>query len=106
VPEVRAVVLAGRPTIERALQAGTPSEDQATAVRAAMDCFASALLKWRRTHHGVAGRMLGDRRGTGDTEGQAYLAQGMTIPVFTPSCPLGHDTPAAPTGCPFGHGRT
>jgi tryptophan 2,3-dioxygenase len=106
VAEVRAVVRAGRPTIERALQAGTLSEDQATAVRAAMDCFASALLKWRRTHHGVAGRMLGDRRGTGDTEGQAYLAQGMTIPVFTPSCPLGHDTPAAPTGCPFGHGRT
>jgi tryptophan 2,3-dioxygenase len=106
VPEVHAVVRAGRPTIERALQAGTLSEDQATAVRAAMDCFASALLKWRRTHHGVAGRMLGDRRGTGDTEGQAYLAQGMTIPVFTPRCPLGPDTPAAPTGCPFGHGRT
>jgi hypothetical protein len=59
VPEVRAVVRAGRPTIERALQAGTLSEDQATAVRATMDCFASALLKWRRTHHGVAGRMLG-----------------------------------------------
>jgi hypothetical protein len=98
--------IGGRPTIERALQAGTLSQDQAAAVRAAMDCFASALLKWRRTHHGVAGRMLGDRRGTGDTEGQAYLAQGMTIPVFTPSCPLGHDTPAAPTGCPFGHGRT
>jgi tryptophan 2,3-dioxygenase len=88
VPEVRAAVLAGGPTIDRALQAGTLSNEQATAVRAAMDRFSSALLKWRRTHHGVAGRMLGDRRGTGDTAGQAYLAQGMTIPVFAPRCPL------------------
>ena len=88
VPEVRAAVLAGRPTIDGALQAGTLSHEQATAVRAAMDHFSSALLKWRRTHHGVAGRMLGDRRGTGDTAGQAYLAQGMTIPVFAPRCPL------------------
>jgi len=56
------------------------------------------LLKWRRTHHGVAGRMLGDRRGTGDTAGQAYLAQGMAIPVFAPRCPLGHDTAAQRVG--------
>ena len=89
-PEVRAAVLDGQPTIDGALQAGTLSHEQATAVRAAMDRFSSALLKWRRTHHGVAGRMLGDRRGTGDTAGQAYLAQGMTIPVFAPRCPLGH----------------
>jgi tryptophan 2,3-dioxygenase len=87
-PEVRADVLAGQPTKDRALQAGTLSNEQATAVRAAMERFAGALLKWRRTHHGVAGRMLGDRRGTGDTEGQAYLAQGMTIPVFAPRCPF------------------
>lgn len=88
VPEVRAVVLAGRPTIDAALQAGALSSEHEAAVRAAMDRFSSALLKWRRTHHGVAGRMLGDRRGTGDTAGQAYLAQGMTIPVFAPRCPL------------------
>ena len=87
-PEVRAAVLAGQPTIARALQAATLPADQATAVRAAMDRFAAALLKWRRTHHSVAGRMLGDHRGTGDTEGRAYLAQGMTIPVFAPRCPL------------------
>lgn len=105
VPEVRAIVLAGQPTIERALQAGTLSDGQATAVRAETERFASALLKWRRTHHSVAGRMLGDRRGTGDTAGQAYLAQGMAIPVFASRCPLGHDTPPAPKGCPLGHAR-
>ena len=88
VPEVRAAVLDGQPTIDGALRAGTLSGEQATAVHAAMDRFSSALLKWRRTHHGVAGRMLGDRRGTGDTAGHAYLAQGMTIPVFAPRCPL------------------
>jgi tryptophan 2,3-dioxygenase len=87
-PEVRAAVLGGPPSIDGALQAGTLPGEQAAAVRAAMDRFAAALLKWRRTHHSVAGRMLGDRRGTGDTEGQAYLAQGMTIPVFAPRCPL------------------
>lgn len=87
-PEVRAAVLAGQPTIDRALQAGTLSAEQATAVRAAMDRFAAALLKWRRTHHSVAARMLGEHRGTGDTEGRAYLAQGMAIPVFAPRCPL------------------
>ena len=97
VPEVRAAVLAGRTTIDSVLQAGTLPAEQATAVHAAMDRFASALLKWRRTHHGVAGRMLGERRGTGDTAGQAYLAQGMTIPVFARRCPLGLDTPPAPT---------
>jgi tryptophan 2,3-dioxygenase len=86
-PEVRAAVLAGQPTIDRALQAGTLSAEQATAVRAAMDRFAAALLKWRRTHHSVAARMLGEHRGTGDTEGRAYLAQGMAIPVFA-RCPL------------------
>jgi tryptophan 2,3-dioxygenase len=88
VPEVRAAVLAGRPTIDRALQAATLSAETVAAVHAAMDRFESALLKWRRTHHGVAGRMLGDRRGTGDTAGQGYLAQGMTIPVFASRCPM------------------
>jgi tryptophan 2,3-dioxygenase len=89
VPEVRAAVLAGAPTIDAALQAAALPAEQAHAVRDAMDRFASALLRWRRTHHGVAGRMLGERRGTGDTEGSAYLANGMTIPVFAaPRCPL------------------
>jgi hypothetical protein len=88
VPEVHAAVRAGRPTIDRALQAGTLSADATAAVHAAADRFASALLKWRRTHHAVAGRMLGERRGTGDTAGTAYLAQGMSIPVFGPRCPM------------------
>lgn len=88
VPEVRAAVLAGQHTIDSALQAGTLPDGQADAVRAAMDGFATVLLKWRRTHLGVAARMLGDRRGTGDTAGQAYLAQAMAVPVFGTRCPF------------------
>jgi tryptophan 2,3-dioxygenase len=95
VPEVRAMVLAGRPTIDRALQAATLCAEQETAVRAEMERFASALLKWRRTHRSIAARMLGDRRGTGDTAGQAYLAHGMAIPVFASHCPLGHGRSSA-----------
>lgn len=71
VPEVRAAVLAGVPTIDGALKAATLRAEQARAARDAMDRFASALLKWRRKHHGVAGRMLGERRGAGDTERSA-----------------------------------
>lgn len=87
-PEVREAVLGGQPTIDGALQAGNLPVGQEEAVRAAMDRFADALLKWRRTHHSVAGRMLGDRRGTGDTEGRAYLTQGLAIPVFAARCPM------------------
>jgi tryptophan 2,3-dioxygenase len=90
VPDVRAVVLAGRTTIDRALQKAPLDDEQMTSVHAAMDAFANHLLKWRRTHHSVAGRMLGERRGTGDTAGQSYLAQGMTIPVFASRCPFGY----------------
>lgn len=96
VPEVREAVLAGRATIDGALLAARLDAAPAADVRAAMGRFAGALLKWRRTHLGVAGRMLGGRRGTGDTDGQAYLARGLEIPVFAP---------AAAGGCPLGHGR-
>jgi hypothetical protein len=44
--------------------------------------FAATLLRWRRTHHGIAVRMLGERTGTGYTEGAPYLKEVQTIPVF------------------------
>jgi tryptophan 2,3-dioxygenase len=66
----------------------TPYEREA--VRAAMDRFEAAIFKWRKTHHSVAVRMLGERRGTGNTDGVRYLEQGRTIPVFKPRCPFGH----------------
>jgi hypothetical protein len=59
----------------------------------------------------MAVRMLGDLRGTGGSEGQAYLDRGRAIPVFTSACPAGHggrdhheSNHAAPAACPM-HGR-
>jgi len=45
--------------------------------------FASTLRRWRRTHHGIAVRMLGERTGTGYTEGAPYLKAVQAIPVFS-----------------------
>ncbi|WP_306214561.1 tryptophan 2,3-dioxygenase [Actinoplanes sp. RD1] len=81
VPEVRARVQAGGPTIDTALPHA----------HAAKADFAEALTQWRRTHYRVAVRMLGpDRAGTGDTAGTPYLAEARSIPVFTDRarCPL------------------
>ena len=100
VPEVRERVIAGQPTIDEALRtaiaAGLLSPDEHSALSAAMDGFEAAVAKWRKTHHSIAVRMLGERRGTGDTEGVAYLEQARSIPLFSGGCPFGHGT-ANPT---------
>ena len=99
VPEVHAQVVAGQPNLDDALVRATASSlltaEGYAAVRAAMDGFEAAILKWRKTHHSMAAHMLGDRRGTGYTEGVGYLAAVRTIPVFDaePRCPFGHDAP-------------
>jgi tryptophan 2,3-dioxygenase len=98
VPEVRARVIAGQPNIDEALRAAIESTmlspDEHTAVSVAMDAFEAAILKWRKTHCSIAVRMLGERRGTGGSEGVRYLEQARDIPVFAGSCPFGHDAPA------------
>ena len=43
---------------------------------------------WRKTHHSLAMRMLGIRRGTGYTAGVPYLAETRDIPLF--KCPFAH----------------
>ncbi len=110
VPEIRARVIAGQPTIDEALRGAIASTlltpDEHTAISAAMDCFESAILRWRKTHCAIAMRMLGERRGTGNTEGVTYLDRARSIPVFAAGCPFGHGaaqpvsltprTPAAP----------
>ena len=45
--------------------------------------FAVTLLRWRRTHYRIAVRMLGERTGTGYTEGAPYLKSVQAIPVFS-----------------------
>ena len=105
VPEIRDRVLAGQPTIDEALRgaiaAGRLSPDEHTALSAAMAGFEAAIAKWRKTHHSIAVRMLGERRGTGDTEGVAYLEQARSIPLFSGGCPFAHGargTDGAPAG--------
>ncbi len=87
VPEVRAGVLAGAPTIDAAYRTavrdGRLAGPDRDLVRRRMGEFAAALLQWRRTHHRLATRMLGDQPGTGYTEGTPYLAAARSVPVFT-----------------------
>ena len=78
-PDVRARVLAGRPTVQEAV-AGCP--DPHGEVREAMAAFEAAVLAWRRTHHNLAMRTLGAKRGTGHTSGVPYLAATKDTPLF------------------------
>ena len=86
VPEVRERVLAGQVTLDDAFQAaraaGHLSAGDVDDLEQAMRRFAGTLQRWRRTHYGIAVRMLGERTGTGYTEGSPYLKQVQTIPVF------------------------
>jgi tryptophan 2,3-dioxygenase len=92
VPEVRERVVAGRPDIDSALDeailAGLLTPAGHTAVSAAMARFEAAVFKWRKTHHSIAVRMLGERRGTGGSPGTAYLESVREIPLFAGSCPF------------------
>lgn len=92
VPEVRERVLAGQPNLDDVLNAaaGILAPDMRAAVSSAMERFEAAVFKWRKTHHRIAVRMLGDRRGTGYTAGVGYLEQVRTIPLFKARCPFGH----------------
>jgi tryptophan 2,3-dioxygenase len=86
VPEVRDRVLAGEATLDDEFAAavalgrltGTQRDDLARAMRQ----FEAAHLGWRQTHYRLAVRMLGERPGTGYTEGTPYLAAVRSIPVF------------------------
>jgi tryptophan 2,3-dioxygenase len=86
VPEVRADVLAGQRTLGEALRdavaASRIEPEPLRELRRAMDDFGSALTQWRQTHYSLAVRMLGERSGTGYTEGTPYLNEVRGIPVF------------------------
>jgi tryptophan 2,3-dioxygenase len=83
-PEVRDLVLAGQPSLSQTLDAigERLSDTEVNRMDQAMAAFAAALLRWRQTHYRLAVRMLGDRPGTGATEGTAYLRSTRAIPVF------------------------
>ena len=94
VPEVRQRVLAGQETLDGALAAaraaGCLNSGDVNDIEQAMRELAATLLRWRRTHFRLAVRMLGERTGTGYTEGSPYLKAAQSIPVF-PSLPTGGD---------------
>ncbi|MFJ8312988.1 MULTISPECIES: tryptophan 2,3-dioxygenase [unclassified Streptomyces] len=87
VPEVRARVLNGMPTLDSAFrgadEAGRLSPQTRGIVGQAMEGFSTALVQWRQTHYRLAVRMLGEERsGTGYTEGVPYLREARSVPVF------------------------
>jgi tryptophan 2,3-dioxygenase len=97
VPEVRQRVLAGQVTLDEAFQAaraaGHLDARDIDDLEREMQRFAATLVRWRRTHYGIAVRMLGERTGTGYTEGSPYLKEVQTIPVF-PSLVQGQNAAA------------
>ncbi|RVU23852.1 tryptophan 2,3-dioxygenase [Streptomyces antnestii] len=86
VPDVRERVLGRQPTLDDAYVEVCASGDLDAAererLRASMETFAGALLRWRNTHYRLAVRMLGEASGTGYTEGTPYLNSVRDVPVF------------------------
>ncbi|MFE2422753.1 tryptophan 2,3-dioxygenase [Streptomyces hokutonensis] len=78
VPGVRARVLDGQSTVQGtwhdliADQRLDPADDDA--LRAAADRLESVHQRWKQTHYRLAVRMIGERSGTGYTQGVPYLA--------------------------------
>jgi tryptophan 2,3-dioxygenase len=69
-------------TLDDALAAADLAPADLAEVTAAMTDFAAALTRWRQTHYRLALRMLGEKPGTGYTEGTPYLERVRAIPVF------------------------
>jgi hypothetical protein len=76
-------------------RSGLLGREECGRICVAKKAFEDAVFKWRKTHVSIAAHMLGERRGTGSTEGVSYLETGKTIPVFGSGCPVGHATRAA-----------
>ncbi|WP_068108765.1 hypothetical protein [Tropicimonas marinistellae] len=91
VPQVQEEVRAGVPSLSAALE--TLRDDRASEpddlalLDAEMTEFARQLGRWRQAHFELARRYLGERGGTGYTEGVPYLAETRQIPVFRSSPP-------------------
>lgn len=86
VPTVRDQMARGQGTLDDAVDdasaRGLLERDDRAKLEEAMRAFADSLLCWRRTHYSLATRMLGERKGTGYTEGTPYLQAARDIPVF------------------------
>lgn len=87
VPDVREQLLDGQPNLDdmvaAAARSGWLTPASYAELTAAMRRFESTLLQWRQTHYRLAERMLGDRAGTGYTQGTPYLKEVRAIRVFS-----------------------
>lgn len=86
VPEVQEQAYAGLLSLDDAFESArralSPPLEQVRLLQDAMDGFATVLLRWRQSHYRLAVAMLGERTGTGYTEGTPYLNAVQSIPVF------------------------
>lgn len=91
VPDVRIAVQAGQATLDEAFAAACQNNAFGAAhrqlVETEMAKFARQLLRWRQAHYEIARRFLGEKGGTGYTEGVPYLADVRQIAVFNTVAP-------------------
>ncbi|MFD9590278.1 tryptophan 2,3-dioxygenase [Streptomyces sp. NPDC059980] len=78
VPAVRERVVNGRPTVQGTwhdliAERRLPAEEAAV-LQAAADRLEGVHQRWKQTHYRLAVRMIGERSGTGYTQGVPYLA--------------------------------
>ncbi|MFD8262596.1 tryptophan 2,3-dioxygenase [Streptomyces griseoluteus] len=86
VPAVRARLLDGRPTVQGTWRDLAAAQQLAPEADAALDAAATRLeavhQRWKQTHYRLAVRMLGERTGTGYTQGVPYLASVLENRLF------------------------
>ncbi|MEU5161216.1 hypothetical protein AB0G74_16640 [Streptomyces sp. NPDC020875] len=86
VPDIRQRILEGQVSLDdaygRFAAQACPDANSRHLVMDALELFASTMRRWRNTHYRLAVRMLGDRSGTGYTEGTPYLREVREVPVF------------------------
>lgn len=86
VPELREQIGDGWDSLQGAYDAVHRSQRlsavELAALRRGMAGFEDRVLAWRKTHHGLAVRMLGPATGTGYTQGTPYLHAVMTERLF------------------------
>jgi tryptophan 2,3-dioxygenase len=74
VPRVRAEVAAGQDTLSDAFRDATGPEDELAAIAVLLRHLEDSHRRWKSTHVTLAGRMLGEARGSGYTSGVDYLS--------------------------------
>ncbi|MFJ9120081.1 tryptophan 2,3-dioxygenase [Streptomyces sp. NPDC102394] len=86
VPSVRARVLHGRPTVQGTWSDLAAAHRLTPEAETALDTAAARLeavhQRWKQTHYRLAVRMLGERTGTGYTQGVPYLASVLDNRLF------------------------